>query len=490
MADTIRLYQHPYYTLMRDRWTLYKDLYEGYHEKLVESQYLWMHGLEKKDDDEQAQALRAAREQRTRYLNLMEIMVSLWTSIFFRNKPTPDDALAAMLKEEIDNIDGQGTSLYSFVKDDVLKSILLYGPTYILADAFPLSVATEAQAREAGARPFLECLSPLEVPDWQIETQDSKRFGKFNVLRREFDVLKPRTRASEQPLIQRVSHELFRQDNKFHTQIYLADLDDKGAIRKDQSGHTVWRPGALQTTDLQEIPVVHADCDSWLKDVAEEVLRHFNLRSNLDNVNYYQGYQKMFAKGVDLNNPQARIALSSYVISGLPVDGDIIFGEPVNTTSLESALSGSVQNIFNVGLNQLRSIAADSKVGQTADAQAREREYTTSQVESELETIENLINRAFVPYAEFKGQSNFKGKLELDKEVESEDLDSWLKIYFAFKDDFAQNYPEVTKESVKKAITKLKLGREEELLDTVENTALEPLEPEREDLIAQIARGG
>lgn len=487
-TNGVQLYQHPRYRQMLAEWQLYQDLYEGEHSTLT-GKYLWYHALERKGDAD-AGIIRNCRIERTRYLNLEEILVSLLVSIFFRNEGTASKELIAMMGDEIKNVDGKGSSLFTFVKS-VGQNVIHYGDTYVSADAFPLAAGSEAQARDRGARPFLELLTPLEVPDWQVETDDPARFGKLNALRREFDVLVPRSRLNSQPETRRVSHELFMDGNKFAVQVYLGELDEQGNVVKDPQGEAVWTSGELIATDLVELPVAYVHCDSWLAGASQEILRHFNLRSNLDNVNYHQGYQKLAAIGV--SNDEQRIALSANVVACLPENGDLRAIEAAQAVGLENAVTNSLQNVFNVGLNQLRQIAADSKVGQTADAQSKEREYTTSLVESELQTIETLINQALGYYAEFKGKDGTNCTYTLDKEIEDEDFDKWLRVYGSIKDELASNYPDVNKAAVKKAISQLHLDDEEELLQAVDAAVIKTPEAqadeERQGLLNKFARG-
>lgn len=494
MSTGVQLYTHPEYKRMVPHYEMWRDLYEGDHSTLVKK-YLWYHGLEKKADDDATQ-LRRAREERTRYLNFIEIMVSLWTSIFFKEDPIADKATLAMLGDDINNVDGYGTSLNTFVKNHVLRSVLIYGPAYVLADAFPMAARTQAEARAQGARPYLELIQPLDVKDWHVENANSARFGRFNMLRREFDVMAPRLSSRDIVRMQRVSHEMTVQDGRYQTQVYYSELDDAGVpVEKDpKTGEAAFQVGDVIRGDLPEIPLSYMPGESWIKDVAQETLRHFNLRSNYDNINYFQGYQKIFIKGVDGTDDNERKAMSAYVISFLKrPDADVIFGEPVNTGSLENALSESVSNIFKVGLNQLRMIAADSRAPQAADAQSQEREHTNALVVSTLEEIETLINSALKDYAAFKGQPNFTGKYELNKEVEQEDFDQWVSVYTAFKDELSRNYPEVNKQAVKKAVQKLSLGNEEKILQMIDDAEPAPdtaqADEERQNLFSQLLNG-
>lgn len=469
MANGVQLYRHPQYLQMQARWEMWRDLYDGDHDTICQK-YLWYHALERKSDTDAAE-LRAARVQRTRYLNFLELIISIWGSIFFRNEPKPDQATADMLGEYSDDIDGQGSSLYSFVKDRVLLNYLLYGDVYILADAFPFSATTQLQARQSGARPFLEVMDPLQVVDWDIETGNPARLGQFNVFRHEFDVLMPRMTATEMPLRARVSHSLELVDGKYTIKIYRSPIDQATGnfLTSDpQSGLPVFNLVETVDTQLDSIPIAYIKGDSWIKDVAEETLRHLNLRSNLDNINYYQGYQKMFAKGIDPNAPDQIKALSAYVISILPRDGDMIFAEPVNTSSLEAALSECVNNIFKIGLNQIRSLSSDSKQVQAADSASQEKDYTYAQVESAIEDIENGVEQALNNFARFQGKEGFNAEYKIDREIKSEDMAQWIQIYTAFQDKFTNNYPDVDRAAVKKAICKLSLPNEEELIKGVD----------------------
>jgi hypothetical protein len=488
MAKGVQLYQHPRYKQMQPKWRLYNDLYDGDHDTIVNN-YLVPHGMESKSEDTDSGLLLAARKRRTRYKNFEELMVSIWLSILFRNEPTADEEVIALLKDgAIDDIDGQGTSLYGFVKDKIGVRYLLDGDVYVLADAFPFTAKTEGQARQIGARPFLEILPALSVVDWDIETGDPKRLGELNMLRHEFDVLAPRLSPEQQPTFQRVSNALMMNNGKYCVQKYTTALDEAGnLIDKDPaSGEVAYTKGELFQSDLDNMPVSYIRANSWVKDVSEEVLRHLNLRSNLDNINYYQGYQKIFIKTESQTDEGKRKAMSAYVISFLGVNDDVIFGPPGETTSLETALTACESSIFQIGLNQLRQMAADTKAPQAANSQSMERDYTYSQAESAVDDIEVVINSALKDFAKFKGIPDFQGKYELDRKLRDEDMQLFAQFFGMAKDEISKT-PSVMKAAVKKIVSKMGLPDEEKLFKDIDNTKVAPdpqEDPERQELLS------
>jgi hypothetical protein len=94
---TIEFSNHPEYDDKAPELQKYRDLYEGDHAVLIRPQYLWPHELESsnkiKGTDPQTgqqltvgEYLRTIRARRSRYLNVMESIVSAWISLLF-HKP-------------------------------------------------------------------------------------------------------------------------------------------------------------------------------------------------------------------------------------------------------------------------------------------------------------------------------------------------------------------------------------------------------------------
>lgn len=459
-------------------------LYKGERKKLKSAEYLYPHAIELKPGDAAARELRRNRETRTSYLNITEIVVSLWLSYFFAKPPKIEAAEGSALQAALPNIDGKRRSLIRFLRDDMAASYLTYGKVAVLADSFGMEGIESLQdQRASGARPFLEAIEPLELVDWSIEQRNPNAMGELLASRQEYTITASRDSLEQEPqnylytAVRDLSGGTYRirkykkllGKGLHDTQITVGTASDF-----EQEGQEVLVSG------VTELPIVLLEDESWLKDVAEEALRHYNLRSGLDNVAYYQGYQKIFAKGVD--NEQARKALSEYIVSFLPENGDAFAIESVDTAGLERLVGQSLESCFKVGLNQLRSLPSDSKETQSADASNAERLNTTQLVEATIEDLENASNRALEHFAILAGEQ--PGKVSFNREIGEPQLETVLMIYSALQTEF-DKYQEIPKALVTKLIYKMfDPEQAQELADVVENTKTpEPAATQRTTLL-------
>lgn len=466
----IALYQHPAYKALAPHWIKWRDLYEGDHETLVTNRS-YLHSLGIEDHTHQdAIRLRRGREQRTRYFNVNEIVVSIWVSIFFQKKYSLGAATQKMLKDAGNaeaNIDGHGTSLESFIKDQVAVGIFNYGRAQVLADSFPMRGASLGQEKALGIRAFLELLNPLAVVDWQKESTDTARLGKYRWLRHEYDMYEDR-KWNETFRRFRYSNVLSMEGGKYLIHRYRTEVTEEGMAlkRKDQSGKEL-APSIdlIETieTDLTEIPLATYESESWVKDVSEENLRGFNLRSVKDQVEYEAGYRPIFLIGDGIQDRKGDISSSIWPI--LPGGSNVIPIEPVNTTNLQASIDNSIELAFKMGLNQLRAIAAGSKETQAADSQAAERLNTTALVESSIGEIETLMNASLKNFAAVMGKPDFEPELELNRELSQQSFEQWSRVFEVFSDLFRRTGGEVLDKALaKKAVKKLELDDESERL--------------------------
>lgn len=453
---TIQFYQHPEYQRLAPHWTRYRDFYEGDHDTLASNtNYLIPHYIELKKD-ESSSALRRAREQRTRFLAVPEIIVSLWTSIFFSEAIELSEQDKKILGEGVDNVDGKKTSFNDYLKDNVLVDLLVYGKPITLVDAHKAEFKSLGEQNIAGFRPFVEQINPLSLVDWELETESTARYGRYNFARYEYLYLPKRASASEEPKQEQRSTVLSLKDKKYTIQIYkrTAKEDKKLTALALNDSNSHWEPVGETISTLDEIPLITIHDESWIKDVVEEMLRHFNIRSAKDNTLATQGYQRLWVKGI--TNDEQMKAFSANIVWRLPAEGEMGAIEPVSTESFERAEAEAINNAFKVGLNMLRQLPSDSRLTQAEGTQAEEKKNTYSLVESTLTQLENYGREIINQWAKFSGNKNHKSDLTLNKEIDDEDINQFVTLYQAFRDDFMRA-PEAHKEIVKKAFSKMNL---------------------------------
>lgn len=459
----VALYNHINYSILKSDWEIYRDLYEGKHSVVTSDKYLHPHALESIEGNPNSEKLWRSRQLRTRYLNNVEIIISLWQSFFFRKTPQPDASVLKMLGDDYKNIDGKGNSLFSFIKNEVLKSYLLNGRVDIFADAPQGKPRSRRDQAIAGLRPFLEVIDPLSRKDWDIETEDPNRVGLYNMLRYEYLVYLPRANSTQEPQYQYRTKVLRRDGNKYIVDIYHAKAE-KGSTPTGLGDKADWILKTSISTELTELPVAYAEDSSWVHDVCQENIRFHNIRSMKDNVNFFQGYSKTFIVGEQ--DKKIEKALTEYTVSFLEENSNVIFGPVIIPTGLENSEKESLSNIYKLGLNQLRNLPLDSKETQSAEAVVEEKWNTIALVQSTLEEIEGIVDRSLEHYAAMKGVRDFKGSIKLNKDIQEKDFDQFITAYSAFADKISE-YPEIEASVLKEAI--MRMGFDEET--TKENLA-------------------
>jgi hypothetical protein len=490
----MKLFHNPEYDKMRAEWQVAHDLYEGDHDTLSSFAYLWPHYIELVTQGKsplaitQAGELRRARAQRTRYFNISEIVVSLWTSIFFRESPfVPDDCKAIFDSPNdypsIKNIDGYGKDLFKFVKDDIFTPYLKFGRVFVLANAPKGKVETVAQERAMGLVPRLQALSPLCVTDWDIEHSDGNRIGRLNMLRHEYEYSYPRTTETTEPKCA-LRSEALRAGAPLTVFEYEAVDGDKPKVDKELE-YTLL--GTTSIDKLQEIPISYIIDRPWLRECNEESLRFHNLRSNKDNIQHNQGADSGFIAGNEAQTTEEIQALCEYTWKFLKEGSTAFKLPPVDVSGYERALDDSKATAFALGLNMLRMLPADSKEAPSAQSAAAEKENLYALVDSTLSDIENTVNQSISYAAEFKGIKDFEAKVKFDRSISEDTLTDFIALAQAFQDKLSK-YPKAQKELLLKVAKKLDLS--DDAIKEIETLVVKAEEPMSAEDVVNQALGG
>lgn len=484
------LYKNPYYLKQSPNWTIWNDLYEGDRETMV-SKYLVRHENEKKPEGKD---LLATRQERTRYLNLQEISISLLRSLFFLKPGQPDKALSDLAKDDLKDIDREGRSLDTFVSDVVFSHYINLGAVCVIADA-PDSPAVSAEDETArGLRPYLKAVHPLNVHDWVYEKKDHSRLNRLNMLRYIYLEELPRTDTDE-PV------------RRLYSDSYVRT--EAGVLLKRYQGAEFKQydlPTQGQTTDgweqIEEIPLAHSEIpavlwlgQSWMKDAAQEILRHFNLRSALDNVNYYQGYQKLFIKGGASMSDDQRKALAEYIMGLLSEGQDVISIDAIDPVGLEKAVAQAREDALRAALNQLRTLPGDSREAMGAEASIEMRRDTTNLVRESIGELEDIVTKAIQAYAGFKDKrylkKTFEGRFVLNKDVTDQGVMELISAIPMLSQQFAAN-PEWELAHMRRVIASLDYAQEDttKILEALQPSRQQRSLEQREGLLGGLFGGG
>ena len=437
---SVQLFENQDYTENKAYWIKWRDLYNGDHKVLTESfEYLWPHYIEEFGKDG-ARLLRA-RRRRTRYLEIPEIVISLWTSYFFRQAPTISVETDDLLGEFKENIDGKKTPLDAFAIK-ATESFLQSGKVFILVDA---------PSEGSEKIPYMQLVHALDVPDWELETDDPLRRGKFNLFRREYLQTQKRENLTQQPKTLKISDEYFRENGKVVINRYSMPTSSEKTNFHTKSE---WQFKERIEIGLPEIPVAMIEDQSWIKGVCEETLRYFNLRSARDNIQHQQGYNLIFIIGGDGSDSGQIQGISEHTWPLLAAGSSVVTVPPVSTASYDASIDEALSSAFRVGLNQLRQVASDSKAVQSADSISEEKDERLALVEATTSMIQSLMNQALLFYAEFRGEQNFVPSFDLSQEFDEANFELFSKVFLTFRDQFKAN-PILERKAFEKAISKV-----------------------------------
>lgn len=475
-----KFFEHPEYLEKREDWLLYKLLYEGCQAPLKAPQYLWPTELETTSriagdaapgaafiETPPSVRIRALREQRAVYDNEIEPIISRWQSIFFKEEPKLDKEVEELFGDDIKDVTGEGKSLNTFIKDDVLAARLLYGKPIILTDA-PAQAPTNGGTSGSEFRPYFSIINPLAFMDWEFSSDGSYK-NELKFCRDEYCKVDSRTSPQEAPVIGRYTRELIfdRTGPGSGTYYYRTYKLERGA---DGSKPEWTLQSEFERAGYPNLPVrlIQGE-DSWIKGAAPLALKLYNLDSSCDNIHLYQAYQRIFLI-TSMTNEEKR-AMAEFNIGFLPIGSSVATIEPVNTAAIEGRIDATISRLKLVAFNQARLMSSSGAAVESGDTQREYKEALTSLVESELETLENLINLAIKDYAWFKtGAKDFKGQIHFSREVDLSDIADEIAFYQSLKPEISA-FPTWRRATLKKFARAQNLTEAKDIIDEIESGA-------------------
>lgn len=477
----IKLYTHPDYHKKAKQWTAWRDLYEGDHEVLRGVEYLWMHELE----DEQrslgkdGSKLRAIREQRSRYLNLMEPIVSRWLSFIFRRAVIIPESIKAILGDEIKDINGQGIGLDTFIREIVGKHYILYGRPIIQVDTSAAYARTLAEAKVVGSRPFMNIIHPLELQDWQL-SDSTGRVGAFDFTRTEYKILEPRQTSRQEPTIRTYSREMILSQGTYQSIIYRAKSEDKQG--KDREWEVL---SELSLPGFEKLPISWINGESYVKDSAEMQLLTYNYMSAESTQLNSQAFQRIFISGA--LDEASKPLIGEYLFNFLAQDSVIQTIEPSNTEPIRSAIETSIDRCFKVSFNEINGLASDSKESPGSETRKEMKDEFIALVQTSISEVEDLVNQALEQYLRFKDKTFSEG-IKLDKNITEDDITQEIAIWQAHIDSFKQ-VSRLYKGVLKKHSAVFGLPDQEEIdkeIEALPSNATEQAQDTKANLLTQV----
>lgn len=496
-----QFFTNPVFRAMEPAWIEFRDLFEGEHEVLTQPQYLWVHEFEQ-NTSLGGKEMRATREQRTRYVNFYASFVARFIAIIFKNGIDTSE-IEEMFGDFIDDVDGMGTDFVGFIKTGIAQPYFNFGKPTILTDTFGVQSGSKLEEQAAGQRPFWDSISPLEIPDWEIQTSPGTEFGDLSMWRCIYKMVEPRESLSVEPKTREYTKVLFLKDGKYSVEIFRRPLTDDTqpeTIRTDSkarvnansrnrlNANSDWVLDGSTTTNLTELPVASISRTSWMKGVVPQALQLHNLQSTWDNVLLFQAYQRGFLSGrfnVEDGKPMVQ---NEYSFTILPADVQVTMVEPVNTAAIEKRYDVVLSNMFRTVFSQSRTMPSDSKgIASFQTIRETKEEFLTS-ARNAAQDIERVANEAIRHWALFMGIENFEGEIKLGRDLQIEDIDQFFQSNQMFQDRISR-IPTWRKAVDKKGVTLMNLPEEEEIIEEIDNSPDLPDEPQTQGRFQEIING-
>ena len=361
-SATVKFFEHPQYSKWKDKWETYRDLFEGDHDVLIAPKYLWPYELESSEEPASGknpitggpwtigQKVRLLRTRRSRYLNLFEPIISNWISMAF-SKPLVITPKVQELfgEDEINDVDGEGTSLENFIKNKIALAYFRDGTPYVFVDGLSApngeeEFANKRKEKEAGFRPFMEMLGVLDVPDWQLATE-GPRAGKLDALRYSYRAIAPRKRLTEEPKLADYCKLLEIAGGQYVQSVYR--LEGENWVAEKTIAFPRW----------DEIPVATVEGNEpWVKDIAELQLLLHNYISGWSNLINASCFQKVFfvIPGATENH---KVAVSEYAYPILPENSDVKSVDSADVSAHTDGIAWTVNQIYRVAFNRTRGLS-------------------------------------------------------------------------------------------------------------------------------------
>jgi hypothetical protein len=408
------------------------------------------------------------------------MIISIWSTLFFKEGYELDKEATELLGDAEQNIDGKGNTLLQFLRDEILINFLIYGKSSILVSAPGYQVQSKGQEKELKLRAFFNAVHPLALVDWARVVDEANTLNELKYARYEYEQVSDRNSETDEPKLVQYTDAL----KLVGGSLLITRYAFEAAKGQDGKVTSEWIKKNDILTKLNVLPLSIIESDSWVTDLAEECLRYHNSRSCYDNVVYNQAYQRVAYTGVkDEEKKNYKVVGESTVSFFANPQANILQVEPIDAGTYERAVEDAKNNVFKIGLNQVRSLPSSSKESESQESKAEDKENSFALITSVQTHIESICNQALKHYAAIMGNDNFNGKITINKEFTDVDWQQFITTYQAFKSEF-DKVPVIKKGATKKALLKLGLDKtdEQQGIKDLANLETEPVEDPKDDL--------
>jgi hypothetical protein len=342
--------RHPEYDWHLPDWSFFLNAYEGGRNFTSNPLYLFTHQREDAED-------RAFRMRRVAYYNYARSVVDLFTSHLYRREVTRETE-SRLYTRFLDDSDGRGTSIASFMRTRVAPMAFVLGMAYVVVDRQQAAAefGTLAEEIEAGALSYATLVLPQDVVNW---SEDATGALEWIVIRESSAPAHGPADAAPAPACR---YRVWTRDRWF-----LLDEDGSPLSPPGPEGaeHSLGRVPVVRV--YNERSVLHPGMGvSLIADIAPISRRIYNLSSLLDEFLYKQCFSFLAWPGEI--TPETIGANNVAQFDPQSGASPLYVSPPTDPAAfLESQIEKNVAEIFRLARLEYASVGAESGVAKAYD---------------------------------------------------------------------------------------------------------------------------
>ena len=345
-----------------------------------------------------------ARLNQSVFFNAFKRTIQGLTGLVFRKNLTLGEDVDAVMRSHLENVDNQGTHIDVFAKN-LLEAGLRDGHTYVFVDMPKTDGVTNlAQERAAAIRPYWVHYLKDQVINWQTqEVNGQVILTQVTIEECRIDVV---GRFEEREVRQ---YRVLVPGGYFLYEVEEGRKGEAPKVIEIESG----------TTSLDYIPLFafYADKQGYfcsmppLLDLANENLRHYRLRSDLDNIMHVCNVPILAAMGRP--NAEEPLTISKSVVD-LPIEGDLKYTEHSGAAigAAQAELEKSLSMMASLGLMLLSD--QQDKPAQTATESSYKNQSELSTLSGVARSLQDTLEAALAAHADYINAQ--PGSIEVNKD--------------------------------------------------------------------------
>lgn len=351
--------QHPDFKIMRPKYEMWEDFYQGGDRVESKSAYMPRHPYE---TEKQYQI----RQQRATYRNHAAPVVTVFSASVWDKTPVRE--LPAGIEDLTGDVDRNQTTADQFFKS-VTDKVASRGVHFVIVDSPKSNAQTKAEAKAEGVRPYFVDIPATSLIDWGFDDQ-----GKLDYI-----VIHQSVEIEASPFGGHEYQDQYRLWEKDSWEVWVEDEEQDGVKNKRVIDEGVNPLGEIPLAVFMFEKRTEMTGISCLDDVVSLCKRVYMRDSELDKSLFDAAVEIACFFGFEEDELDSFTRSSSSGLRSSNTEASVSYAAPTGRAfdALESAIANDERSIREIALRMVR---PDSKQVESADSKKEDRKQLDSQL--------------------------------------------------------------------------------------------------------------